>query len=286
MNWFTNLTSAIGGNSNGGSNSAPSGSNNGTANPGSDSSSSVPVHTYDNAGNPVKNSSSDSQSAPPTNQPQANQSANNGQSADIESLLFGEPEANQNNQNANQANQNPNNQNANSNPTEPEIAPGFTNSQLINNIKSVNFASAITPELAQAALGGDAQAFSQALNNIAQISAAIAVQQSAAISRQMMESQKAEWDNQFSSKFSDNQFSSITADPKYSNPFIKPMVDNIVNQMRKRDPSITPDQVRSALPKLLDHAIKSVNIGNTPMPAANQPNTRTQPNTVNYDDLF
>lgn len=285
MSWFGNLTSALSGQSgqsnNGGNNA---GNSEGSGGGSSDNSNSTPVRVFDGYGNSVdknQNPNQNNQNNQGNQGNQNNQDQNKTEPVDIETILFSEPE----NQNQTQPN-NPNqNQNPN-NPPEVEIAPGFTQAQLINNIKSVNFANAIPVELVTQALGGDAQAFAQAMNNIAQISAAIAVQQSTAISKSLLDKQKGEWESSFSSKFSDNQFSAITADPKYSNPFIKPMVENIVNQMRKRDSSITPEQVKMALPKLLEHAIKSVNIGNAPSnPQPNNPRPQ-QNNAVSYDDLF
>ena len=292
MNWFANLSSALGGQKSQPSSGTQNQSQ--TQNQNSNQSQGTSV-TYDNQGNPVnQNQSQNQDQSQNQNQSQNNQN----QAPDIEALLFSDQPTNQNQNNQNQ-NQNRNqNQSQNNQSSEPEIAPGLTPKQLISNLQAINFGQVIPQESIQAALSGDAQAFSGILNQVAQLSAAIAIQQSSQISNRLLEKQKGEWDQQFNSKFTDGQFSQILADPKYANPFVQPMVKNIVDQMRKRDPNITAEQVKTTLPKLLEHAIKSIGGQGNQMNSMTgemfndsnfqQPqNVRQQQNkSVNYDDIF
>lgn len=290
MNWFANLSSALGGQK--GQSQSGTQNQSQTQNQNSNQSQGTSV-TYDNQGNPVNQNQSQSQDQ---SQNQSQSQNNQSQTPDIETLLFSEQSTNQSQNNQNQ-NQNQN-QSQNNQSSEPEIAPGLTSKQLISNLQAINFGQVIPQESIQAALSGDAQAFSGILNQVAQLSAAIAIQQSSQISNRLLEKQKGEWDQQFNSKFTDGQFSQILADPKYANPFVQPMVKNIVDQMRKRDPNITAEQVKTTLPKLLEHAIKSIGGQGNQMNSMTgemfndsnfqQPqNVRQQQNkSVNYDDIF
>lgn len=290
MNWFANLSSVLGGQK--GQSQSGTQNQSQTQNQNSNQSQGTSV-TYDNQGNPVNQNQSQSQDQ---SQNQSQSQNNQSQTPDIETLLFSEQSTNQSQNNQNQ-NQNQN-QSQNNQSSEPEIAPGLTSRQLLSNLQAINFGQVIPQESIQAALGGDAQAFSGILNQVAQLSAAIAIQQSSQISNRLLEKQKGEWDQQFNSKFTDGQFSQILADPKYANPFVQPMVKNIVDQMRKRDPNITAEQVKTTLPKLLEHAIKSIGGQGNQMNSMTgemfndsnfqQPqNVRQQQNkSVNYDDIF
>lgn len=284
MNWFANFSSALK------SQPAATGAAQSTqpAQPNQPAQAGQ-THVFDSKGQPVENQPPQPQNQNPNqsnqNPNQSNQNQDSDQTKSIEDLLFSEPESQPQNQNQNQT----------PDPNAPaEIAPGLTPETLINNLKAVNLAQTLPSETLQAALSGDTTAFSQIINQVAQLSAAVAIQQSTGIAKSLIDKSKSDWESSLPSKLNDNQFSSITSKAEYSNPFVRPMVENIISQMRKRDPSITPQQVESALPRLLQHALNTAS-SNLNQNQPNQPNQPSQPNqnlfrtapeAINYDDLF
>lgn len=286
MNWFANFSSAL--KSQNGQPSQPS--QTGSApnqNQSGQPNQTSQTHVFDSKGQPIENQPQQPQNQNPNQSNQNPNQSDQNQTKSIEDLLFSEPESQPQKQNQNQT----------PDPNAPaEIAPGLTPETLINNLKAVNLAQTLPSETLQAALSGDTTAFSQIINQVAQLSAAVAIQQSTGIAKSLIDKSKSEWESSLPSKLNDNQFSSITAKSEYSNPFVRPMVENIISQMRKRDPSITPQQVESALPRLLQHALNTASSNlnqNQPNQSnQNQPNQsnqnlfRTAPEAINYDDLF
>lgn len=260
MSWFQNLTSALG---SGGSenNSAPA---------------AAPTQSFGANGAPV---SDDTKSAPAP-APEANNGTPAPASASIEDLLFAptpapapapapaQPEPNKNS-------------------GDTELAPGLTSKQLIGNLQSVNFLGTIPKETLTAALGGDETAFSQVISNVAQLSAAIAVQQSLIANKAALDKRFADLDGTLNSKIGESKYADVLNDPKFSNPFVKPLAENLVGRLRARDASITPDQIKQVLPSLIEHAMKQMSQSNSS--PASQPNKQSgtsKPTEVNIDELF
>lgn len=270
MNWFTNLSSALGGSGNSQPSSTPSGGE------------STKTTVFNNTGEQVQ--------ANPAPTPQSNTPAAPAPAPapSIESLLF-DPVPATNTPAAQQPNQQQQNQQPNS-PTEVEIVPGTTATQLMQKLGSVNFAQNIPPEMMQKALSGDQQAFSQILNGVAQLAAGIAVQQSTVFTNGLIDNRFNNVDSLVSTKVNDSGFNAVLADPQFSNPFIQPLAADFVKRMRERDPTITPEQVRTALPKLIQHSMQSFQGTNPQNQQQQQPRQQVRqsgtPTELNYDELF
>ena len=218
--------------------------------------------------------------------PNSNQS-----SLSLEQLLFAEPPADQNNQQGEQQKPQNNQQN---DYLSTEIAPGLTPQKLINNLNSVNFLQAVPSDVMEKALAGDAEAFRQTLSSVAQLSAMVAIQQSLTSSRGQIDQRFQDVDSRVESRIGEARYNDVLADPRFSDPFIKPLATDLVSRLRKQDPKITPEQIKEALPKLIDHAVKRMTSGQEP---SNQLGTSNQNNQagrqiqrpvtdVNYDNVF
>lgn len=263
MSWFQNLTSAL---SSGGSSNTPAP---GTQSFGADG---APIQTNEVAPAP----------APAGNQGTSNTTSAPA-SASIEDLLFSPAQEPNNSAPAPAATPAPNNQA----PGDVELAPGLTSKQLIGNLQSVNFLGTIPKETLTAALGGDETAFSQVISNVAQLSAAIAVQQSLTANKAALDKRFADLDGTLNSKIGESKYADVLNDPKFSNPFVKPLAENLVGRLRARDASITPDQIKQVLPSLIEHAMKQMSQNNSS--PASQPNKQSgtsKPTEVNIDELF
>lgn len=166
--------------------------------------------------------------------------------------------------------------------TENELAPGLTSKQLVQNLQSVNFLGTIPKETLTAALGGDEAAFSSVISSVAQLSAAIAVQQSLTANKAALDKRFSELDGTLTSKIGESKYADILADPKFSNPFVRPLAESLVSRLRERDPSVTPDQIRQVLPSLIEYAMKQ-------SPTSVSPSPITKPKQaveINIDELF
>lgn len=214
--------------------------------------------------------------------PNSNQS-----SPSLEQLLFAEPPADNNNQ---QGEQQKTQNNQQSDYLNTEIAPGLTPQKLINNLNSVNFLQAVPSEVLEKALSGDADAFRQTLSSVAQLSAMVAIQQSLTSSRGQIDQRFQDVDSRVESRIGEARYNDVLADPRFSDPFIKPLATDLVSRLRKQDPKITPEQIKEALPKLIDHAVKRMT-GGQESGTGNQNNQAgrqiQRPVTdVNYDNVF
>lgn len=281
MSWFQSLTGALSGNS------QASNSSNATNGGTSGGDSSVPT-TFDASGNPVGDSGSSAGNSAGANSSPAPAPAP--ASKTVEELLFAPAPAPANspapapNQGDSKGNQKQ---------TVNELAPGLTSQQLIQNLQSVNFMGAVPPEILQSALSGDQTAFGQVMSSVAQMSAAIAVQQSIVAANAAMEKRFTEFDGNLTSKIGESKFADVLADPKFSNPFVRPLAENLMNRLRANDSSITPDQIKQVLPRLIEHAMKQFPTGgeqgnnNSQVAALMQGNGgRTVPTEVKFDELF
>ena len=286
--FLQSITNALGGSAKG--TTPPQGQSN-------EGSQSADSQVYDSAGNPVQTKAGN-QSGTSGNLPSSgpafsnvdpaavNQNQNQAQNQSIEDLLFAAPAEGTTKVPAQV--QQPANQNQQQ---EAELAPGLTARQLIQNLGNVNFMGAIPQETVQAALGGDANAFQQVISSVAQLSSALAVQQSIAASKSLMDSKFSEFDSSLNSRIGESKYSDILTDPRFSNPFIKPMAENLITKLRERDPSITPDQIKQTLPNLIQYAMSKASLGQQDQPnqgIQSTPGTKTQqvPKEINYDELF
>lgn len=282
MSWFNSLTGALGagqsGNTNAGSNSGSAQSNNGG--------SSGQSNTFDNAGNPVNasnggtNDSGDSGASKNGTQNESS-TGTKAQSQSIEDLLFApvEPSAKSNSQ----TDLSPK---PNAGPGDQELAPGLTSAKLVQNLQSVNFMGTIPKETLTAAMNGDHDAFSQVISSVAQVSAAIAIQQSIAASNSAMDKRFTDFDGNIANKIGETKYSDILADSRFSSPFVKPLAENLIGRLRERDSSITPEQIKQVLPNLIQHAMKSFGAEGGDLGTKPNPNARTQPREVKFDELF
>lgn len=305
MSFLASLNQALGrSNPNAGQSQGPASGRSFSSNPSdsgeSGSTGNVGTEIYGNDGAPISenqqgatNTPGNFNSAPSGGRTNSN---SNQQSPSLEQLLFAEPPADTNNQN-NQNNQQPNQKPQNPQQGEylnTEIAPGLTPQKLINNLNSVNFLQAVPSEVFEKALAGDAEAFRQTLSSVAQLSALVAIQQSLTSSRGQIDQRFQDVDSRVESRIGEARYNDVLADPRFSDPFIKPLATDLVSRLRKQDPKITPEQIKEALPKLIDHAVKRMTSGQEP---SNQSGTGNQNNQagrqiqrpvtdVNYDNVF
>lgn len=288
--FLSTITAALGG---GYSNPTPNGpANNSNGSNGTPANSSGATQTFDNTGNPVGPNNAQNQGdtngrVGVDNPNSGNNSPNgtpnsSGTTPSIEELLFAPPA--QNNEDKTKNQNQPNNQ-----PNAPaEIVPGLTAQQLLQNLGSVNYTQTIPPELMTNALGGDVDSFNKVISTVAQLSAAIAVQQSVMANKALLDDRLKSFDSQVTSKIGEAKYQDVLADPKFSNPFVKPLAQTLMAKLRERDPSITPDQIRSTLPQLIEYSMKQFQGTNqsnqSKQPSSNNP--RIQPREVNFEELF
>lgn len=281
MSWLQSLTGALGGSSNPGASQGPT-------NQGGNSNGGTVPTTFDNTGNPVSAGNSNRSPSPDSSGQGKGEPQNSGGSSQktptVEELLFSAPEPKQSNQ-SNQSNQQaePKPQN----PNEIELAPGLTSARLVQNLQGVNFMGTIPKETLQSAMSGDAEAFGSVLSSVAQMSAAIAIQQSLSANKASLDARFTEYDTKVKSTIGETKYSDILADPKFGSPFVKPLAENLISRLRERDPAITPDQIKQVLPNLIQHAMSQYSanstISSTPTSQGNQ---RVQAKEVNIDELF
>lgn len=286
--FLSTITAALGG---GSSNPTPNGPTNTNGSNGTPANSGgATTQTFDNAGNPVGPSGDNNGNPNPSSvgspNPGTNSPANSaGTTPSIEELLFAPP-ANDQSKQPNQSNQ-PEDKSKNQ---PQEIVPGLTAQQLLQNLSSVNYTQTIPPELMTNALGGDVDSFNKVISTVAQLSAAIAVQQSVMANKALLDDRFKNFDTQVQSKIGEAKYQDVLADPKFSNPFVQPLAQTLMSKLRERDPSITPDQIRSTLPQLIEYSMKQFQSGNQNQPNQNQPtrsnNPRIQPREVNFEELF
>lgn len=278
MSWLQSLTGALGGSSNTGASQGPT-------NQGGNSNGGTVPTTFDNTGNPVSagsaNRSPASDSSGQSKGESQNNSGTNQKTPSVEELLFSAPEPKQSNQSNQQAEAKP------QNPNEIELAPGLTSARLVQNLQGVNFMGTIPKETLQNAMSGDAEAFGSVLSSVAQMSAAIAIQQSLSANKASLDARFIEYDTKVKSTIGETKYSDILADPKFGSPFVKPLAENLISRLRERDPAITPDQIKQVLPNLIQHAMSQYSanstISSTPTSQGNQ---RVQAKEVNIDELF
>lgn len=266
---------------------ALSGSNSSTNSGGSSNSSGAAssATVFDNAGNEITPSSQQGN----TNTPSPPSLGGNGDVSpassgvqNIEDLLFGEPPAPK----ATAVPNEPDNKQTPENKDTKELVPGLTAQQLIQNLSSVNFMGAIPEDTVTAALGGDTKAFSSIITTVAQLSAAIAVKQSVDASRSLLDSRFTEFDSNLNNKIGESKYQDVLADPRFSNPFVKPLATELMTKLRQRDPSITPDQIKQTLPKLIEYSMKNFTTVSTTQQNQNVRPGQSVPTEVKFDELF
>lgn len=287
--FLSSITAALSG---GSSNPTPNGPTNTNGSNGTPANSGgATTQTFDNAGNPVGPTGDNNGNPNPSSVGSPNSGTNSstagaGTTPSIEELLFAPP-----------ADQTKKDQPTPENKTTPtdknapaEIVPGLTAQQLLQNLGSVNYTQTIPPELMTSALGGDVESFNKVISTVAQLSAAIAVQQSVMANKALLDDRFKNFDTQVSSKIGEAKYQDVLADPKFSNPFVQPLAQTLMAKLRERDPSITPDQIRSTLPQLIEYSMKQFQSGNQNPSNQNPPNRsnnpRIQPREVNFEELF
>lgn len=216
----------------------------------------------------------------------SNQNSNSPQTQSLESLLFDPidpaPEGRPDTSNSPK---NPNNQTNQPDSGPSEIAPGFTPENLLATLRAVPYENAVPAELLESALGGDAKSMHQVLANVAQLSSAVAIQQSLQMFKAQMDQRFQEYDSTLDTKVTGNEFNKILSDPQFSNPYIQPLAKDLISRIRERDPKASPQQVKELLPKLIEHAMKSS------QPSFQNNSTqgegvRSIPNSQSFDNLF
>lgn len=171
-----------------------------------------------------------------------------------------------------------------------ELAPGFTQQNLLDNIRNVNIAPMLNQEVVTAALGGDAQAFMQLLNTSTQLGAALAIKQSLDLSKSTLDARLKDYGTEVDSRVKDAQYSEIYSDPRFSSPLLRPMVENLVTKIRQKDPNASVSQIKETLPSLIQYTVNNLNLAEDQISqtrnAGTTKITEKAPASVNLDEFW
>jgi hypothetical protein len=147
----------------------------------------------------------------------------------------------------------------------------------------INLSQVVTPELAQKALGGDPNAFTEAINKSSQMTFMMAYQAA-------MQAVKAAMDNRFQdfqSKMPDtfkklSVDATLQGDPLLSNPALKPVVDGLRSQILSKHPDATPQQLQQAISEYF----KAVGISLKPEKASDTKDAAKPSNGIDWDNFL
>lgn len=171
-----------------------------------------------------------------------------------------------------------------------ELAPGFTQQNLLDNIRNVNIAPMLNQEVVTAALGGDAQAFMQLLNTSTQLGAALAIKQSLDLSKSTLDARLKDYGTEVDSRVKDAQYNEIYSDPRFSSPLLRPMVENLVTKIRQKDPNASVSQIKETLPSLIQYTVNNLNLAEDQISqtrnAGTTKITEKAPASVNLDEFW
>lgn len=112
----------------------------------------------------------------------------------------------------------------------------------------INLSQVVTPELAQKALGGDANAFMEAINKSSQMTFMMAYQAAMQAVKPALDSRFADFSKKMPDTFKQLSVdATLQGDPLLSNPALKPVVDGLRSQILSKHPDATPQQLQQAI---------------------------------------
>lgn len=119
--------------------------------------------------------------------------------------------------------------------------------KLLESAKTINFAGSIPAELATKALGGDVQAFSQAINAVTQTAYAHAVFASTQMIEEALKRHTSKFTKMFPGMVRQVMLRDSTAsnkNPVFSNPATAPLLKGLMQQMAQKHPTASTAQLQ------------------------------------------
>lgn len=132
--------------------------------------------------------------------------------------------------------------------TTETIAPKFVldPTKLAENAKKLDFSQAVPAEMLDKASKGDTEAFKAVLNSVAQNAYANAAAFTAKSAEQLFEQQNKRFFEEFLPQFQHRQATQSATKESISiaeNPAIAPMVEAVQEQLRRKFPTASPDEI-------------------------------------------
>lgn len=143
-------------------------------------------------------------------------------------------------------------------PIAPQIAMDPT--KMREAAGKINFAAAIDPEVAKKAIGGDAEAFAQVMNSVAQAT----LVQSSAISAKVTEEALRKQAEAFQARIPDilrnHEISTglRASSPVYENPALAPLVSMVESQMAQKYPTASPEEIKKQVESYLQQSAEVI----------------------------
>lgn len=139
-------------------------------------------------------------------------------------------------------------------PANPKKGPPTLNTdpqKIAEAAKKLNFSRSVDPALVQKALAGDQQAFMNVLNNVAQQTFALAAQAATQVVGRHTDNVREHIMSELPSHLKSfaAQDNLLSENPAFSNPAVQPLVLAVQEQLARKFPEATSDQLRK-------HAIK------------------------------
>lgn len=123
----------------------------------------------------------------------------------------------------------------------------FKREDVISNSKKLDFASQVNPELLAKAMGGDVEAFKQALNETAQTAFAAMHLNTGSLLNDGFQRHGQAIDAALPTRLRNHEIaSSQSDDPVLSHPSVAPVVKAMMATIAAQQPNLRPDQVKAA----------------------------------------
>jgi hypothetical protein len=147
----------------------------------------------------------------------------------------------------------------------------------------INLSQVVTPDLAQKALGGDPNAFVEAINKSSQMTFMMAYQAAMQAVKAAMDSRF----NEFQSKMPDtfkklSVDATLQGDPLLSNPALKPVVDGLRTQILSKHPDATPQQIQQAISEYF----KAIGVSFRPEKGNDTKDTAKSSSGIDWDNFL
>jgi hypothetical protein len=177
----------------------------------------------------------------------------------------------------------------------PSLVPSFNldHKGLMEAAKKVNFTNHIAPELVTKALSGDAVAFMDVLNQVAQLNFANSTAATGEIVKQSLGSaQTVLKDSVLPAAFRDQQISQALneSNPIFSDPSVSPMLGMLKSQLAIKYPTATPQQIAATAAEYLGSVSNKIVTasGGTITPKSSQGRNQTfgSPQETDWSKFF
>ena len=162
---------------------------------------------------------------------------------------------------------------------EPESLITLDNKSILDNASGIDFAAAITDDEAIAALGGDAKAFKAALNKAAAMGSAVSLRQNAHMIDAAVKKALSQYKTEVQSTIKDSSVETVIfSDSRFNSASVRPVAESIVRRIMEKDPTATPEKIKTALPKLIQAMSERMN--------PEDPKKKDQTKATNFDSFF